>query len=137
MKFPSKVCEKNLSCDQAIQCDLCDSWVYIKCNDLKCTDFKLLQNSNDLWFCILCCSEILLFSTVKNESCISCWYDSNNKSKYIDGKDSPLLLKPSTHLKHLVNQFNNMSSPHNDINSDEPGNTVSSKYYDAEERQGL
>ena len=33
------------------------------------------------------------------------FYDSNNKSKETDDKNSSLLLKPSEHLKHLVNQF--------------------------------
>ena len=31
---------------------------------------------------------------------------------------------PSEHLKHLVNQFNNMSSPPDVINSGDPENTV-------------
>ena len=50
-------------------------------------------------------------------------------------KDSSLSLKPSEHLEHLVNQYNNVSAPTNDINSDYPENTVSSKYYDIEELQ--
>ena len=37
IKFPCKNCENNVTnCDHAIQCDLCDSWVHIKCNDLNC-----------------------------------------------------------------------------------------------------
>ena len=50
---------------------------------------------------------------------------------------SERFLKPSEHLKHMANQFNNMSSPLDDINSDYPENTVSSKYYDIEELQNL
>ena len=112
IKFPWKICENNVTnCDQTIQCDPCDSWVHIKCNDLNYIDYKFLQNSNDPWFCISCCSEIFPFSTVKNKTFISNFYDSNSKSKSIDEKNSPLLLKPSEHLKHLVNQFNNMSLP--------------------------
>ena len=41
------------------------------------------------------------------------------------------------HLQNLVNQFINMSSPPEDINSDDPENTVSSKYYDIHELQNL
>ena len=138
IKFPCKICENNVTnCDQAIQCDLCDSWVHIKCNDLNYIDYKFLQNSNDPWFCISCCSKIFPFNTVKNKNFISNFYDSNSKSKNIDDKNSSLLLKPSEHLKHLVNQFNNMSSSPDDINSDDPENTVSSKYYDIEELQNL
>ena len=64
------------------------------------------------------------------------FYDNNSKSKNIDDKNSSLLLKPSEHLNHLVNQFNMSSSP-DDINSDDPANTVSSKYYDTEELQNI
>ena len=74
---------------------------------------------------------------MKNRNFISNFYDSNNKSKSIDDKNSSLLLKPSKHLKHMVNQFNNMSSSPDDISSDNPENTVSSKYYDIEELQNL
>ena len=69
---------------------------------------------------------------MKNKNFISNFYDSN-KSKNIVDKDSSLLLKPSEHLKQLVNQFNNMSSQPDDINSDDPENNVSSKYYDIDE----
>ena len=64
----------------------------------------------------------------------SIFYDSNNKSKKPDDKDGSLLLKPSEHLKHSVNQFNNMSSPPDDINSDDSENTISSKYQDIDFR---
>ena len=59
-----------------------------------------------------------------------------NLKTFVD-QDSSLFLKPSEHLKHLVNQFNNMSSQPDYINSDDPENTVSSKYYDIDELQNL
>ena len=74
----------------------------------------------------------ILWKIKKNISSISC--DSNNKSKKPDDKDGSLLLKPSEHLKHSVNQFNNMSSPPDDINSDDSENTISSKYQDIDFR---
>ena len=67
---------------------------------------------------------------------LSNFYDST-KSKSIVDKDSSLLLKPSEHLKHLVNQFNNMSSPPDDIKSVGIGNTVSSKYFHINELQNV
>ena len=66
---------------------------------------------------------------MKNKNFISNFYDSN-KGKNIVDKDSSLLLKLSEHLKQLVNRFNNMSSLTDDINSDDPENILSSKYYD-------
>ena len=138
IKFPCKIRESNVTyCNQAIQCDLCDSWVHIKCNDLNYINYKFLQNSNDPWFYISCRSEIFPFNIVKNKNFISNFHDNNSKSKNIDDKNSPLLLKPSEHLKRLVNQFNNMSSSPDHNNSDDPENTVSSKYYDTEELQNL
>ena len=74
---------------------------------------------------------------MKNKNFISNFYDSNSKSKNIEDKNSSLLPKLSEHLKHLVNHFNNMSLLPDDINSDDPENTVSSKYYDIEELQNL
>ena len=64
------------------------------------------------------------------------FHKSNKKSKKSDEKDSYLLLKPSEHLKYLVDQFNNMSSS-DDINTDDPENVVASKYYDIDELQNL
>ena len=58
------------------------------------------------------------------------------KSKNIVHKDNSLLLKPSEHLKDLVNQFNK-SSQLDGINFDDPKNIVSSKYYDIDELQNL
>ena len=139
IKFPCKICENNVTnCDQTIQCDLCDSWVQIKCYELNYIDYKFLQNSDGPWFCISCCSETFPFNTVNNnKNLCSIFCDSNNKSKKPDDKGNFLLLKPSEHLKHLLNQFNNMLSLPDDINTDDPENTVSSKYCDTEELRNL
>ena len=54
-KFSRRICEKNGSDkDKAvqIQCDLCELWVHIKCNNP--TDYRYLQNSNKPWYCIEC-----------------------------------------------------------------------------------
>ena len=118
IKFSCKICVNNVTnYDQAIQYDLCDPWVQIKCNDLNYIDYKSLQNFNDFWFCISCCSKIFSFHAVQNKNFISHFYDSNNKSKNIDDKDSSLL------LNHII--------------FDDPENTVSSKYYDIEDLQNL
>ena len=91
IKFPCKICENNVTnSGQAIQCDLCHSWVHIKCIDLNYIDYKFFQNSNDPWFCISCCSEIFPFSTVKNKNFSSDFCDIN-KSKNIVDKDNSLL----------------------------------------------
>ena len=46
-------CEKNVSDkDKAVQCDLCELWVHIQCNNLNHLDYRYLQNSNKSWYCI-------------------------------------------------------------------------------------
>ena len=68
INFSCKICENNVTnCDQATYCDLCNSWVHIKCNDSNYIDYKSLQSSNDPWLFFSCCSETLSFNTVKNK----------------------------------------------------------------------
>ena len=44
-KFPCRICGKNASDkDKAVQCELCELWVHIKCNNLN---NATPENSND------------------------------------------------------------------------------------------
>ena len=47
-KFPCRICTKNVhDKDKAVQCDLCELWIHIKCNNLNylVTDiFKTVMN---------------------------------------------------------------------------------------------
>ena len=48
LTFPTKICNKNVNDkDHAIQCDICNFWVHIKCNNLNCIDYKFLQGKKD------------------------------------------------------------------------------------------
>ena len=41
IKYPCKVCNKAVAkSHNAIQCDLCDMWVYVKCSKIKHTNFS-------------------------------------------------------------------------------------------------
>ena len=60
--YPCKICHVNANNkDSAAQCDNCQSWVHIKCNNLNHIDYKYLQGSNDPWYCLSCCSNIFPF----------------------------------------------------------------------------
>ena len=51
-KFLCKLCPKNVSDnDNAILCDLCQTWTHIKCNQLNYTDYQYLQGC-DFFFLI-------------------------------------------------------------------------------------
>ena len=112
-KFPCKICPKNVQDkDKAVQCDLCELWIHIKCNNLNYLDYRYLQNCDESWYCIECCSTIFPFNSLSgNANFLACCTntDSNNTQWKDLANDhaSSLLLKPSSNLELLVNQFNN------------------------------
>ena len=60
--FQCKLCNKNIyDRDAAIQCDICQFSVPLRCNILNLVDYKYLQGSTDPWFCLSCGSVILPF----------------------------------------------------------------------------
>ena len=62
MNYPCGICGKSVNCNhKAIQCDLCDFWIHIKCNGLNANDYASLQKSSEKWFCSKCVYEILPF----------------------------------------------------------------------------
>ena len=112
--------------DKAVQCDLCELWVHIKCNNLNYLDYRYLQNSNESLYCIECCNTIFPFNSLfSNKNFLSCCMNTdNNNIHWIDlenDHNSSLSLKPSSNLELLVNQFikyydieemNNIKIPH-------------------------
>ena len=57
-KFPCRVCAKSVhDKEKAVQCDLCELWIYIKCNNLNYFEF-----SSKLWW--------ILHEGISTESCI-------------------------------------------------------------------
>ena len=115
--------------DKGVQFDLCELWVHIKCNNLNYLDYRYLQNSNESWYCIECCSTIFPFNSLFNRNFSCCTNtDNNNNTHWIDlenDHNSSLSLKPSTILELLVNQFNNATPE----KSNDPDKVFSSKYF--------
>ena len=55
VQFPCGTCEKGVRRNQrAIQCDDCNLWFHLKYIDLPLTEYELLGNSTDSWFCKKC-----------------------------------------------------------------------------------
>ena len=45
-KFPCRICKKNVSDkDKAVQCDLCELWVHIKCGNLNYLDYSIFKTA--------------------------------------------------------------------------------------------
>ena len=131
--------QKNVSDKvKAVQCDLCELCVHIKCNNLNYLDYRYLQNSNESWYCIDCCSTIFPFDSISsNRNILACCTNTdNNSTQWIDldnDHNSSLSLKPSLNLELLVNQFNNATPE----NTNDPEKVCSSKYYDIVEMHNI
>ena len=85
--FPCKLCNKNINDrDAAIQCDIFQFWVHLRCNKLTLVDFKCLQESTDPWFCLSCCSVILPLGNLTDKgsfySVLNNYHEIYNKNSY-------------------------------------------------------
>ena len=131
--------QKNVSDKvKAVQCDLCELWVHIKCNNLNYLDYRYLQNSNESWYCIDCCSTIFPFNSISSNRnfLVCCTNTDNNSTQWIDLDNdhySSLSLKPSSNVELLVNQFNKATPE----NTNDPERVCSSKYYDIVEMHNI
>ena len=67
VKFPCGVCNKSVNKNhRALQCDICSKWIHIKCNLLNKTNYSLLENSTEPWFCINCINHNIPYSNIPN-----------------------------------------------------------------------
>ena len=62
-------CSKNVSDNgNAILCDFCQTWVYIKCNYLNYIDYKYLHDCSKPWYFLSCTTTMLLpFGNLSNQ----------------------------------------------------------------------
>ena len=55
IQFPGLVCNRAVAKNRrAVQCDLCDSWVHIACNNLNVYTYRKLQKDKSPRYCICC-----------------------------------------------------------------------------------
>ena len=78
-KFPCKIYAKNVKDkDKAVHCDFCELWNHIKCNNFNYLDYRYLQNCDESWYCIECCSIIFPFNFLfSNKNFLSCCNSSD------------------------------------------------------------
>ena len=134
-----RICAKNVyDKDKAVQCDLCELGIHIKCNKLNYLDNRYLQNCDESWYCIECCSKTFSFNSLSsNKNFLSCCI--NTDSNITQWKDlendhnSSLSLKPSSNLELLVKRFNKAIPER----SNDPEKISSSKYYNIEEMHNI
>ena len=118
--FQCKLCNKNIyDRDTAIQCDICQFWVHLRCNILNLVDYKYLQGSTDPWFCLSCCSTILPFGNLSDHDFSSPVLNKN----YIEISNNALscevisrnIATTSDHLPQFLFASNVLSNPWNPI----------------------
>ena len=113
-KFPCRICAKNIhDKDKDFQCDLSELWIHIKFNNLNYLDYRYLQNCDESWYCIKCCSTIFPFNSLSsNKNFLACCTSTDNNMQWNDlenDHDGSLSLKPSSNLEVSINQFNNVT----------------------------
>ena len=79
-KLPCKICAKNVQDkDKAVQCDLCELWIHIKCNDFNYLDYRSLQDCDEYWYYIECFSTIFLFNSLSiNKNFLVCYTNTDS-----------------------------------------------------------
>ena len=62
-KFPCSICAKAVAkSHKAVCCDICNLWVYIKCNSITKFCYRILQQSHEPWYCQKYIKQVLPFS---------------------------------------------------------------------------
>ena len=67
--FPCGICSKPVAKNhRAVQCDICDFWIHIKCNHISPTTYdKMKEETVLLWCCVKCTNESIPFSETPDE----------------------------------------------------------------------
>ena len=137
-KFPCKICARNVyDKDKAIQCDLCELWIHIKCNNLSYLDYSYLQNCDESWYCIKCYSTVFPFNSLpSNKNFLACFTDTDSnitQRKDLKNDHNTSLSLKTSNLEFSVNRFSN-TTPEND---NDPEKIASSKYHDIDEMHNI
>ena len=68
IQFPCGVCAKAVGeRHRSIRCEICKTWIHIKCNKLDENEYKFYQNNPDkCFFCIKCSAENIAFSSLND-----------------------------------------------------------------------
>ena len=69
VKYPCGICKKAVAnSHRAIQCDICQCWVHIRCNNITATAYNQTINSNESWYCLKCLNDTFPYASLNQES---------------------------------------------------------------------
>ena len=122
---------------RAIQCDICDSWIHIRCNRLDKNDYAHYQhpdNESEEFYCINCISKHIPFSHLNNNE-----FSVLVKKGIINSTDSRSDFTPNDYQQKIFDDLNsaitNNSFDIGDSDDDDgdPIPTIDCKYYSTSE----
>ena len=68
VQFPSLKCNRAVAKNNtAVQCDICDKWFHIACNNLNSHRYKKLQKDKSPWYFICCLQKELPYCSVHSD----------------------------------------------------------------------
>ena len=72
IKCPCEICLRPCKRNQcAIQCDICDGWIHLKCTVISPFKFHTLCSSTEPYFCQNCYSELFPFQTLDDKQLLN------------------------------------------------------------------
>ena len=105
------VCNRRVSDNQkALYCDICCTWVHLKCTLIDVEEYHRISNSNDDWYCTRCLEDIFPFnSTMDDMDFVNCLFSYSRVN-----------LMSASAIKNSVqyNLSNKFKLNHNDIDPD-------------------
>ena len=128
------ICSKKVAKNhKAILCDLCNSFVHIKCNQLSADDYEKFKLHPNLDFtCLHCCRSTFPFTDLNSDQFNICV-----KKGIILNDDSELLLIPSSEQKAFMDKITNQIKSYKfEINDDDNNDfeeISDCKYYNPEQ----
>ena len=106
VKFPCGICNKSVKNNhKVIQCDSCDLWIHIVCNDISDAEYECLKTEDDPWYCLVC----FLKYNLNNVPFTRC---DNSELNNINTSNSMRFLEslPNVEIANETSQFSNVSS---------------------------
>lgn len=87
IKFPCGVCFKAVAKNhRSVNCDICNKWIHIRCNNIDKSTYEKLQNSSEKWYCSICLKNTFPFTGTGDEQ-----LKLLHQGKTVDCIDSTLL----------------------------------------------
>ena len=103
VKYPCGIGDKAVKTNhKAIQCDLCNKWVHIKCNRIDPKSY-LIVSKDECWYCLNCSKTFFPFSTITD---LDLYNTLDGKNLNFNKANS---LSDNSNLKELFGDLNRLS----------------------------